>query len=226
MLENVPGFASEKFKDYRTALIARFRRLGYKVEGCILNACDYGVPQLRPRFVLVALRKEDMELFRWPEPEERKRLVGDVLADLIGSNGWKGATAWKARANGIAPTVVGGSKKHGGPDLGPTRARQQWAALGVDGLGIADEPPSKDLPKNASPRLTVRMVARVQGFPDAWQFAGRKTASYRQVGNAFPPPVAEAVGRSIVAAFEAIDEKSFDRGSASSIIRKPLSCSA
>jgi DNA (cytosine-5)-methyltransferase 1 len=138
-------------------------------------------------------------------------LVGDVLVDLIGSNGWKGAASWKARANGIAPTVVGGSKKHGGPDLGPTRARQQWAALGVDGLGIADAAPSKDLPIDVTPRLTVRMVARVQGFPDAWQFAGRKTASYRQVGNAFPPPVAEAVGRSIAAAFEAIAEKSFDR---------------
>jgi DNA (cytosine-5)-methyltransferase 1 len=47
------------------------------------------------------------------------------------------------------------------------------------------------------PRLTVRMVARLQGFPDDWHFAGGKTASYRQVGNAFPPPVAEAVARTI-----------------------------
>jgi DNA (cytosine-5)-methyltransferase 1 len=210
MLENVPGFASAKFKDYRTALIARFRRLGYQVEWRILNACDFGVPQLRPRFIMVALRKEDMEFFRWPEPNERRRLVGDVLADLMGSNGWEGAASWRTRANGIAPTVVGGSKKHGGPDLGPTRARQQWAVLGVDGLGIADEPPSKDLPKGTNPRLTVRMVARVQGFPDAWQFAGRKTASYRQVGNAFPPPVAEAVGRAIASAFAAIAREPFD----------------
>jgi hypothetical protein len=41
------------------------------------------------------------------------------------------------------------------------------------------------------------MVARVQGFPDSWKFAGRKTAAYRQVGNAFPPPVAAAVGKAI-----------------------------
>ena len=53
------------------------------------------------------------------------------------------------------------------------------------------------------PRLTPRMAARIQGFPDHWQIAGRKTAAYRQIGNAFPPPVAAAVGRQIVAALSA-----------------------
>jgi DNA (cytosine-5)-methyltransferase 1 len=211
MLENVPGFASEKFKDYRTAFLAKLRRLGYVADGKILNACDFGVPQLRPRFVLVALRKDDMEYFRWPDPVEDRSTVGETVGDLMAANGWKGARAWKKRANGIAPTIVGGSKKHGGPDLGPTRARQQWAALGVDGIGIADEPPAKDFPIDANPKLTVRMVARVQGFPDAWQFAGRKTASYRQVGNAFPPPVAEAVGRAIANAFAGVYELPHDR---------------
>lgn len=47
------------------------------------------------------------------------------------------------------------------------------------------------------PRLTVRMVARLQGFPDNWKFYGGKTTSYRQVGNAFPPPVAKAVGTNL-----------------------------
>lgn len=53
-----------------------------------------------------------------------------------------------------------------------------------------------------TPRLTVRMVARIQGFPDDWHFTGRKTAAYRQVGNAFPPPVAQAVGERISRMFE------------------------
>ncbi|MGH8019685.1 MAG: DNA cytosine methyltransferase [Opitutaceae bacterium] len=71
----------------------------------------------------------------------------------------------------------------------------------MDGLGIADEPPGPDFPRDGRPRLTVRMVARVQGFPDEWQFAGRKTIAYRQVGNAFPPPVAKALGESLKRAF-------------------------
>ena len=123
--------------------------------------------------------------------------VGETLFDLMAANGWKGAERWKELACDIAPTLVGGSKKHGGPDLGPTRAREAWKLLGVDGLGVANEPPGPEIPAAALPKLTTRMVARVQGFPDEWMFSGRKTAAYRQVGNAFPPPVARALGTAI-----------------------------
>jgi DNA (cytosine-5)-methyltransferase 1 len=210
MLENVPGFASEKFTKYRTALVAKFRKLGYSAEWRILNASEFGVAQLRPRFVLVALRPQDAEFFRWPDALTATRTVGEVLRDLMAAGGWKAAAAWSKRANAIAPTIVGGSKKHGGPDLGPTRAKRQWAALGVDGMGIANEPPDRNWPADAMPRLTVRMVARIQGFPDDWEFSGKKTASYRQVGNAFPPPVAEAVGRAILRAFDAVGGRKHD----------------
>lgn len=220
MLENVPGFASEKFRDYRTALVTKFRKLGYSAEWRILNASDFGVPQLRPRFVLVALRHQDADFFRWPDSLTATRTVGEALHDLMASGGWKGASEWSKRANGIAPTVVGGSKKHGGPDLGPTRARERWAQLGVNGLGIADAPPTQEFPAGEMPKLTVRMVARIQGFPDSWQFAGKKTASYRQVGNAFPPPVAEAVGRAILRAFEAVAERPHD-GAQTRIFDRP-----
>jgi DNA (cytosine-5)-methyltransferase 1 len=201
MIENVRGFLSPMFETYRDGLKAQLKKLGYKTEWRLLNASDFGVPQLRPRVVVVALRNgigidDD---FVWPTALKKKPPnVGETLVDLMGSQGWLGAKSWAKGANEIAPTIVGGSKKHGGADLGPTRARRAWAELGVEGKSLFNEPPGPEF--EGVPRLTVRMVARLQGFPDTWQFYGKKTSSYRQVGNAFPPPVACAVAKSIRAA--------------------------
>ncbi|MDX2061763.1 MAG: DNA cytosine methyltransferase [Bacteroidia bacterium] len=202
MLENVRGLLDAVFSDYRLKVEQQLRKLGYVPDWRLLNASDFGVSQLRPRVVFVAVRKEISEHFRWPVPHKlAPPTVGELLYDLMASRGWEQAQAWRQQANAIAPTLVGGSKKHGGPDLGPTRARKAWASLGVDGAGLWDEAPPRGF--EGMPRLTVKMAARVQGFPDAWQITGRKTAAYRQVGNAFPPPVAAAVGRQLVYALAA-----------------------
>ncbi len=203
LLENVRGLAGRRFDGYRIQVLTCLRVLGYQTWWRQIQASEQGVPQLRPRFVLVAIRRPWSAQFSWPAPSSRRPpTVGDTLRDLMASDGWPGADAWAARACGIAPTIVGGSKKHGGPDLGPTRARQAWAALGVDGLGVADHPPGPDFPPSQPPKLTVAMVSRLQGFPDSWCFSGRKTAAYRQVGNAFPPPVARALGSAVRQALE------------------------
>ncbi len=198
LLENVPGFAASKFEEYRTKLLGQLASLGYQPEWKILNASNFGVPQLRPRFVLVALRLGHSEYFDWPLASENSMTVGKVLSDLMAGNGWLGVRRWVERANKIAPTIVGGSKKHGGPDLGPTRAKNQWRELGVDGMGIADSAPDRKFSIQGMPKLTVQMVKRLQSFPDDWEFCGGKTIAYRQIGNAFPPLVARAVGLSLI----------------------------
>jgi DNA (cytosine-5)-methyltransferase 1 len=208
LLENVRGLSMPRFAGYRQHVLDRLASLGYVASWQLLQASDYGVPQLRPRFVLVAMRPEDAPYFRWPEPAEFTPSVGRAVIDLMGSNGWKGADAWARRADKIAPTIVGGSKKHGGADLGPTRAKRAWALMGVDALGVADDAPMPGADflgqGKPGPKLTCEMVARIQGWSEdyEWSFTGRKTTKYRQIGNAFPPPVAAAVGESIMRAFK------------------------
>lgn len=202
MIENVRGFLDAVFGDYRDFIKAELKKLGYDAHWRLLNASDYGVPQLRPRVVIIALRDEIKDAFDWPAPQPHDApTVGETLIDLMSARGWRGAKKWAKGADEIAPTLVGGSKKHGGPDLGPTRAKKAWASLGVNGKTIAEEAPERDYV--GMPRLTVRMAARIQGFDDQWQFHGRKTTAYRQVGNAFPPPVAKAVAEQLKLAIQA-----------------------
>ena len=193
MLENVRGFLDSGFEEYRDHIFTEIKKLGYVTHIKLLNASDYGVPQLRPRVVIVGIRKNQAGAFEYPQEHPRESpTVGETLCDLMSQNGWKGAKKWAEGADRIAPTLVGGSKKHGGPDLGPTRAKNAWAELGVDGKGIANEAPEQDF--DGMPRLTSRMMARIQGFPDTWTFGSKKTIACRMIGNAFPPPVAQAVG--------------------------------
>lgn len=220
MLENVAGLMESQFADYRQHIRNSLHQLGYRTDWQLLNACDFGVPQLRPRFILVAMREDIWPFFQWPAPSMTLApTVGETLLDLMASRGWEGAEPWARKANAIAPTLVGGSKKHGGPDLGPARAKAAWQQLGINGhrLGNDDEIPTAGfqgavLRKGGirpgfekMPLLNIRMAARIQGFPDDWQFAGSKTHAYRQVGNAFPPPVAKAIGEAILSALQQFD---------------------
>ncbi len=216
MIENVRGILDEKFKPYRDRIVSELEGYGYKFCGWkLMEACSYGVPQLRPRAILVMINKGLLAetAFEWPVGEDKIVTVAEALKETMqerfaphGADGEAAFEKWLAKATERgteAPTIVGGSKKHGGADLGPSRAKKAWAALGVDAMGVANDPEKcvaeRDLFRENGPMLTVEQAAIIQGFPRHWKFEGKKTARYRQVGNAFPPPVAEAVGRAIAA---------------------------
>ena len=210
MLENVRGLLNNKFTNYREEILSELEMLGYICDWKLVNASDYGVSQLRPRAILIAMKKKYFPYFKWPEKHQTNPItVGELLYEEMSSLGWENVENWKKQANGIAPTLVGGSKKHGGADLGPTRAKAAWANLGVDGNGLAEQPPINGF--IAMPKLTLKMTALVQGFPKNWYFVGKKTPAYRQVGNAFPPPVAKAIGISIKNAFNEYEKESLKR---------------
>ncbi|MFI5812806.1 DNA cytosine methyltransferase [Streptomyces sp. RPA4-2] len=235
MIENVRGLMDAKFDDYRSRIQASLEGMepdgdglsGYEVVGWeVYKAEEFGVPQLRPRSILVAFRKDVLKDLKYeaPTPSAERVNVFDALEETMEERikpfrgGPREAQAdrvfekWMdAAKKGVAPTLVGGSKKHGGADLGPSRAKKAWGVLGVSGMGVANAPvngeetgtENRDLFGTEGPMLTVRQAAIIQGFPTYWEFTGGKTAQYRQVGNAFPPPVAQAVGESIIEVLKA-----------------------
>ncbi|MEO1627500.1 MAG: DNA cytosine methyltransferase, partial [Bacteroidota bacterium] len=200
LLENVRGLLSKKFDAYRSRLNKELEKLGYFGQWKLITSSHYGVPQLRPRAIYVGLKSEYASYFEWPKPHNSIKTVGDALYQEMASAGWENADQWRESANGIGPTLVGGSKKHGGADLGPTRAKRAWEKLGVNGKGIANEPPQAGF--TGIPKLTIKMAALIQGFPEDWTFTGKKTPAYRQIGNAFPPPVAKEIGSKITSALQ------------------------
>ena len=192
LVENVRGLMTSRFECYRQHIRSKLELMGYSVHWEMLDAYDYGAPQHRTRSFLVAVDGK----FAWPKPNGGGSTVGHTLRDLMGEGGWMRIDEWVEQANEPAPTLVGGSRKHGGPDLGPTRARAAWAKLGVDGLGVANEPPTPGF--NGLPRLTDRMLARLQSFPDEWFFSGSKTQRCRQIGNALTVDLGTAVGKALI----------------------------
>ena len=103
MLENVRGLLDSVFDEYRSKIITSLKKLGYTAEWRLLNASDYGVPQLRPRVVFVALKQGIEEYFNWPAPNiAPPPSVGEALYDLMAVNGWKGVKQWCERASDIA----------------------------------------------------------------------------------------------------------------------------
>jgi DNA (cytosine-5)-methyltransferase 1 len=210
LIENVPGLAhADEYQQFRDFARAELAHLGYEFSWFVMNAVDFGVPQSRKQGVLVAVERNRAQAFRPPTPTAQEpTTVGAALGPSMASRGWQDAARWAAHANQPAPTLVGGSKNRGGADLGPTGAKRKWATMGVNAHSLGDTVPGPEfvwdpeLGRDNMVKITVEQAALLQAFPGSWEIAGLKTARYRQIGHATPPPVGEALGRAFAEALD------------------------
>ena len=201
-------------------ILSEFDKLGYKTVYGVLDAVNYGVPQFRERFVLIGSR--DNEGIFLPIPTHFQmhqdktyqwKTVRDAIADLEFDKGECATLSeerlkflkmvpeggnWRDLPKDIIPIAMGGAYKSGGGKVGFYRR----LSYDQPSPTVVTSPvqkatmmchPTQDRP------LSIKEYARIQQFPDDWIFTGTTAAKYRQIGNAVPVGLAEAIGKAVCA---------------------------
>ncbi len=226
MGENVKGLLSHDDGKTLGTIRNTIAELGYTlVEPRVLKAIMYQVPQKRERLILIAIRNDIAEKvsFKWPSPFERVVNLRDALCksvifptDVPKSEGASYPAKkqkvlelvpmggdWRDLPEDVAKEYMGGSWLLGGGKTGMARR----LSLDEPSLTLTCSPAQKQTerchPTETRP-LTVREYARIQTFPDQWQFEGSMSDKYKQIGNAVPVNLSWAVGRSLIRLFNEI----------------------
>lgn len=212
--------SEQKLGTVLDVILAEFNKLGYKTVYGILDAVNYGVPQFRERFVLIGSRDHEDIFLPIPthfqmhqDPTYRWKTVGEAIADLENEEGEccvltperkeylrmvpEGGN-WKDLPKDIIPKAMGGAYESGGGKVGFYR-RLTYAQPSPTIITAPAQKatmlchPTKDRP------LSVHEYARLQQFPESWVFVGTTAAKYKQIGNAVPIGLAEAIGKAVLA---------------------------
>ena len=219
IMENVPGLLSAHKGEYVSAIVSYFQENGYRTEYRVINAADYGVPQLRKRFILIGTRTDlvipfpKAKYFEAPESYQKPyRTVGEVITDLADDTTFGQFKNHNAPKHNAVVTERFSYIKEG--DKMDVEALPEHLRLGTKtGKPVANfshvfrrldrnKPSSTIVPgHNALPvhpflnrTLTIREAARIQTFPDYFEFSGPIINQCLQVGNAFPCIVAQTFG--------------------------------
>lgn len=213
LMENVAGLTTSRHRIYLENVKATLQSLGYEVRQAVLNAADYGVPQKRMRLILVGARQEEFtfprpthgargrrgyvtaeeQLHDVPQDEPNKAIVTYAKKPVLRPSPWAGMLVngggRPINLSGPSHTIpasAGGNRTH---ILDPNGILADYHSYLMDG----GRPRSGKV--KGVRRLTVRESARLQTFPDEFVFKGKRSAMYRQVGNAVPPTLAAAVAK-------------------------------
>lgn len=214
------NYKRDEFGTVLDVVLSEFKKLGYKTVYGVLDAVNYGSPQFRERFILIGSRDCEEIFLPFPthfqthqNPEYRWRTIADVFND-INPNDNEVATLSEERMEYLRQIPEGGNWR----DLPADQIKGAMGGAYTSGGGkagfyrrlsfnqpsptVVTSPVQKATmmchPTENRP-LSVRECARIQQFPDDWIFTGATVAKYRQIGNAVPVGLGEAIGKAIIA---------------------------
>ncbi|OMC70337.1 DNA (cytosine-5-)-methyltransferase [Paenibacillus odorifer] len=214
LAENVRGLVNHDKGRTLETMLKVFSEIGYEVKWKVLKALNYDVAQKRERIVIVGVRKDLAEThsisYKFPEPYGRTLVLKDVLKDVPPSDGASYPESkkkyldlvppggyWRDLPDNLAREYMGKSYFSGGGRTGMAR-RLSWEE---PSLTLTCSPAQKQTerchPDETRP-FTVREYARIQSFPDSWEFYGSIANCYKQIGNAVPVNFSKAIGLSII----------------------------
>lgn len=221
LAENVKGLVTHDQGRTLSTILETFKDVGYSVEYKVLNAWDYGTPQKRERIFIIGIRNDltDKIRFKFPEKHDYKPVLRDILLDVPFSEGEKYSEN-KRKVMELVPP--GGCWIHL-PDEVAREYMKTTYFMGGGRRGIArrlslDEPsltlttaPGMKQTERCHPLetrpLNIREYARIQTFPDDWNFEGKLSSKYKQIGNAVPVNLAYEVGKEILISLGGNDEQ-------------------
>jgi DNA (cytosine-5)-methyltransferase 1 len=222
VLENVAGFAFGVHRAALDLLVDETERLGYTLSWRILNAADYGVPQIRERFVMVGCLESG---FAFPDPTHARapcnnlltsrlqpwRTAGDAISDLDTDENADDAGHFAGgRHHDLLQQIPPGDNylfltaRRGHPEPQFEWRSRYWSFL----LKLSPDLPSWTIQARRSNNmgpfhwrnriLRIDEIKRLQTFPDDWAVTGTVGQMWRQIGNAVPPRLGEAIGASLL----------------------------
>jgi DNA (cytosine-5)-methyltransferase 1 len=210
LVENVKGLLTINGGETLKGVLALFENNGqYKVKYKVLNAKDYKVPQKRERIIIVGVRSDIGAEYHFPEPSPKRAVLKDVLLNVPASDGASypeskrkvldlvpPGGSWVDLPEEIQKSYMGKSFYSGGGRRGMARR----LSMEEQSLTLTTSPAQKQTerchPTETRP-LNVREYARIQTFPDSYEFCGSTARKYRQIGNAVPVRLAEFLADSL-----------------------------
>ncbi len=221
LFENVRGLLTHNHGKTYTTMLNIFEKTGYVIDKQILNAWEHGAPQKRERLITIGIRKDLIGKIKYtfPESHKYKPVLRDVLLDCPEGPGVQYGEK-KRKIFELVP--AGGYWRDIDPKIAKEYMKSCWdmeggrtgilrrMSLDEPSLTVLTSPSQKQTerchPLEARP-FTVRENARIQTFPDDWEFCGNVSSQYKQVGNAVPVSLAYDIAKEIKESLEMANRK-------------------